>query len=81
MRRVSGHSEEWGEFVDIKEFDESGLDKFLLGYKGQSVFMSSVTDCYNPVEYEKDIRKACWKRGKASNFNQIQTCFKRYKPF
>jgi radical SAM domain protein len=58
MRRVSGHSEEWGEFVDIKEFDESGLDKFLLGHKGQSVFMSSVTDCYNPVESKaKNTRK------------------------
>ena len=58
MRRISGHSEEWGEFVDIKEFDENGIDKFLLGYKGQSVFMSSVTDCYNPVESKaKNTRK------------------------
>lgn len=58
MRRISGHSEEWGEFVDIKEFDENGIDKFLLGYTGQSVFMSSVTDCYNPVESKaKNTRK------------------------
>ena len=58
MREVSGHIEAWGEFVDIKEFDLKCIDKFLHNYKGQKLFMSSVTDCYNPLEKNiKSTRK------------------------
>ena len=59
MKKMSGHTEAWGEFVDVKEFDENSLKKFLDGYKGELVFMSSVTDCYNPFEAKfKNTRKA-----------------------
>lgn len=59
MKKMSGHTEAWGEFVDVKEFDENSLKKFLDGYKGERVFMSSVTDCYNPFEAKfKNTRKA-----------------------
>ncbi|WP_301952210.1 DUF5131 family protein [Campylobacter sp. CCUG 57310] len=58
MQKMSGHSEKWGEFVDIKEFDESSLEKFMRNYKGERIFMSSVTDCYNPFEAKfKNTRK------------------------
>lgn len=58
MQKMSGHPEKWGEFVDIKEFDESSLEKFIRNYKGERIFMSSVTDCYNPFEAKfKNTRK------------------------
>ncbi|WP_349304366.1 radical SAM protein [Campylobacter sp. RM16191] len=58
MQKMSGHTEAWGEFVDVKEFDEKSLAKFLSSYKGERIFMSSVTDCYNPFEAKfKNTRK------------------------
>lgn len=54
MKRFTGHNEEWGEFIDIKECDKPiNLDKI----KGKSVFLSSVTDCYNPLEQEYKITR------------------------
>ena len=38
---------EWGRFIDIKRCDKP-IDKKRL--RGKSVFLSSVTDCYNPFE-------------------------------
>ena len=47
MKRFQKHEEPWGEFIDIKYCDKPiNLDKI----KGKSVFLSSVTDCYNPYE-------------------------------
>ncbi|MDO5046796.1 MAG: radical SAM protein [Campylobacter sp.] len=58
MRKFRSGDERWGEFLDIKEFDESSLEKFIRNYKGERVFMSSVTDCYNPFEAKfKKTRK------------------------
>lgn len=48
MKRFTGHTEEWGTFIDIKECDKPISLKRL---QGKSVFISSVTDCYN--QYEK----------------------------
>ncbi len=48
MKRFTGHTEEWGTFIDIKECDKPVNLKRL---QGKSVFISSVTDCYN--QYEK----------------------------
>ncbi|MFC2345576.1 DUF5131 family protein [Campylobacter sp.] len=50
MRGVTGHEEAWGEFLDVKEFDTASLVKFAASHGGERVFMSSVTDCYNPYE-------------------------------
>ena len=50
MRGVTGHKEAWGEFLDAKEFDTASLVKFAASHGGERVFMSSVTDCYNPYE-------------------------------
>ena len=47
MKRFTGHDEKWGDFIDIKECDKPINIKKL---KGKSVFISSVTDCYNPFE-------------------------------
>ncbi|MBO5144302.1 MAG: radical SAM protein [Lachnospiraceae bacterium] len=48
MKRFTNHSEEWGSFIDIKRWDKQINKKKL---QGKSVFLSSVTDCYN--QYEK----------------------------
>lgn len=47
MKRFTNHSEEWGSFIDIKQCDKAISRKKL---QGKSVFLSSVTDCYNPYE-------------------------------
>ncbi len=50
MRRFTNHENEpWGSFVDIKQWDK---DIDINKLKGKTVFLSSVTDCYNPVEAE-----------------------------
>jgi DNA repair photolyase len=51
MKRFTGHSEEWGEFIDVKR---CGKPLNLKKLKGKSVFISSVTDCYN--KYEETFR-------------------------
>lgn len=48
MKRFTGHSENWGEFIDIK-ISENEIN--LKKISGKNVFLSSVTDCYN--EYEE----------------------------
>ena len=50
MRGVTWHEEAWGEFLDVKDFDTASLVKFAASHGGERVFMSSVTDCYNPYE-------------------------------
>lgn len=47
MKRFTGHTEKWGTFVDIKRCDKK-INVAKL--KGKNVFLSSVTDCYNPME-------------------------------
>lgn len=55
MKRFTGHLEEWGSFIDIKRCDKPISQKKL---KGKSVFLSSVTDCYNKYEEKyKNTRK------------------------
>jgi DNA repair photolyase len=47
MRQFTGHREEWGEFVDIKNYRKSLAVSY---YAGRSFMISSVTDCYNHAE-------------------------------
>ena len=47
MKRFTNHGEAWGSFIDIKRCD-TPISKRKL--QGKSVFLSSVTDCYNPFE-------------------------------
>lgn len=54
MKRFTGHKEEWGSFIDIKECDKPINIKRL---KGKSVFISSVTDCYNVFEEKYGITR------------------------
>jgi len=54
MKRFTGHDEKWGTFIDIKECDKP-IDINKL--KGKSVFIASVTDCYNPFEERYEITR------------------------
>lgn len=47
MKRFTGHSEKWGTFIDIKRCSNPINKKRL---QGKTVFLASVTDCYNPYE-------------------------------
>lgn len=47
MKRFTAHTEDWGTFIDIKRCEKKiNLNKISK----KSVFLSSVTDCYNPLE-------------------------------
>ena len=47
MRRFTGHREDWGRFLDVKFWPPlENVEK----YRGRTVFLSSVTDPYNPQE-------------------------------
>lgn len=52
MKRFTGHTEPWGEFLDIKHWDKI---KNPSKYAGRELFIGSVTDPYNPQEevYER----------------------------
>lgn len=52
MKRFTNHPEPWGEFIDVKIWDRI---KNPQKYEGKELFISSVTDPYNPQEeiYER----------------------------
>ena len=54
MKRFTGHKEEWGTFIDIKRCDKKINTKKL---ENKSVFLSSVTDCYNQFEEKYKITR------------------------
>lgn len=47
MKRFTNHAEPWGEFLDVKQWPEI---KNPEKYAGKDIFISSVTDPYNPQE-------------------------------
>ena len=47
MKRFSGHDDPWGTFTDVK-IRSTAVKPVAL--QGTSVFLSSVTDCYNSLE-------------------------------
>lgn len=47
MKRFTGHKEEWDTFIDVKRCTKLISKKKL---KGTTVFLASVTDCYNSYE-------------------------------
>ena len=49
MKRFTGHTEPWGTFLDVKQWEQiENPDK----YRGKEFFIGSVTDPYNPQEAE-----------------------------
>lgn len=47
MKRFTHHDEPWGTFTDVKIRSTSGKP---IDLRDKNVFLSSVTDCYNPLE-------------------------------
>ncbi len=47
MKRFTGHTEDWGTFMDVKEWPRI---KNPEKYEGQRVVIGTVTDGYNPLE-------------------------------
>lgn len=64
MKRFTGHNEEWGSFIDIKECSKPINTNKLTG---KSVFLSSVTDCYNPFEQKYGITRKILEQLKSIN--------------
>ena len=54
MCRLTNHNELWGDFLDVKRCSKPLGKKRLTG---KSVFMSSVTDCYNPLEAKYKVTR------------------------
>lgn len=64
MKRFTGHTEEWGTFVDVKLCDKPiNLKKIA----NKQVFLSSVTDCYNHMEEKYQITRKILKQLVNSN--------------
>lgn len=59
MKRFTGHTEKWGTFIDIKRCEKPINVKKLYQ---KSVFISSVTDCYNPFEAKYERTRAALKQ-------------------
>jgi len=57
MKRFTNHSEEWGSFVDVKINAPEVLEKELKKTKPKNIFLSSVTDCYQPIEQKYQITR------------------------
>lgn len=64
MKRFTGHTEAWGSFIDIKCCDKPINIKKLYH---KSVFISSVTDCYNPFEEKYQATRRILEQLKAAD--------------
>jgi DNA repair photolyase len=61
IKRFSGHKEAWGEFVDIKVNAPELLEKQLMKARSGKVWISSVTDPYQPLEKKYELTRQCLK--------------------
>jgi len=62
MKRFTGHKEPWGKFIDIKINAPDLIPERTLKYEGKSIFMSSVTDPYNPLERKCQLTRRILER-------------------
>ncbi|MDR2779230.1 MAG: radical SAM protein [Puniceicoccales bacterium] len=64
MKRFTNHGEPWGDFVDVKLCNKPiNLKKI----KGKKIFISSVTDAYNPYEKRYEITRKILEQLKSSD--------------
>jgi DNA repair photolyase len=59
MRKMTGHTEEWGKFVDLKRNAAVLLERELRRKPPGKVMISSVTDPYQPLEKKYEITRQC----------------------
>ncbi|PKL52440.1 MAG: radical SAM protein [Nitrospira bacterium HGW-Nitrospira-1] len=62
MKKYTGHTEPWGDFVDIKINAPEVLQKQLKKASKGRVIISSVTDAYQPAEAKYKITRQCLER-------------------
>lgn len=60
MKRFTGHTEEWGTFVDVRLNIAEVLKKQLKSpkYKGKQIFIGTVTDPYQPIEKKYKLTRS-----------------------
>ena len=74
MKRYTEHSEEWGQFVDIKVNLIEQLTKQLRKAKPGLIMLGTVTDAYQPLEKERKLTRRCLELLSQYNFEiHIQT--------
>jgi DNA repair photolyase len=61
IKRFTGHTEPWGQFVDVKVNAPELLRKQLIRAKRARVWISSVTDPYQPLEAKYELTRQCLK--------------------
>lgn len=71
IRRFSGHKEPWGEFVDVKVNAPELLKKHLIRARKGKVWISSVTDPYQPLEKKYELTRKCLRELAKSQFPVI----------
>jgi DNA repair photolyase len=59
MKRFTGHSEPWGEFVDIKINAPELLAKEIKKKKRGAIWVSGVCDPYQPLESKYELTRKC----------------------
>lgn len=62
MKEYSNHSEDWGDFVDVKINAREVLENDLMKRKKGSILLSSVTDAYQRIEEKYRITREILKR-------------------
>jgi DNA repair photolyase len=59
MKKYTGHPEPWGAFVDAKVNAPEALERELRRAERGVVMLSSVTDCYQPLEERCRLARRC----------------------
>src|SRR5512137_1422954 len=59
MKRFTGHSEPWGEFVDVKVNAAELLGREIRRKKPARVWVSGVCDPYQPLETQYRLTRQC----------------------
>ncbi len=59
MKRVTGHKEPWGEFVDVKINAPDLLRKQIQRKRPEQVWVSGVCDPYQPLEEKYRLTREC----------------------
>lgn len=57
IKKFSGHTEPWGTFVDIKISAAEMLPVKPVRYENKSIYFSSVTDAYQPLERKVELTR------------------------
>lgn len=59
MKRFTNHTENWGDFIDIKKVSPFKIPEFD---ENQTILISSVTDPYNPFERKYEVTREILKK-------------------